>query len=81
MSTEQRPTCGQCRFFEQKPYNERGDCFGNPPVLVQRPTRDKHAIWSMRPQVNDTDIGCRLWESSAAQSPEQPEADIISGPD
>ena len=81
MSNDQRPTCGQCQFFDPKPTNGRGRCFGNPPVLVQQPTQDMRQILSIRPQVKDTDIGCRLWESSAAQSPERLKADIIDGPD
>ena len=82
MSTHQRPTCGECRFFDPQPHNGRGRCFGNPPVLVQSQTHiNAYEFTSMRPSVNDQDTGCQLWQSSAARSTDRLKADIISGPD
>ena len=82
MSNDQRPTCGECRFFDPEPQNGRGTCCGNPPVLVQRQTPSNVYEFSpMRPSVNQKDTGCRFWQSSAAQSKQPLSADIISGPD
>jgi hypothetical protein len=63
--TIQSYECQYCRFFIEHDIDEEGDCYGLPPLLLERGKDGSEAQHWGRPMVGINDLGCSLFQNIA----------------